>query len=75
MERDLISERTRAGLESARARGRVGGRPKKNSKLVEKAMKLYDTEQYTVKEIEEMTGVSKATFYHSIKRIKEIDIV
>ncbi|MEH7131248.1 hypothetical protein V7103_24025 [Neobacillus drentensis] len=28
-ERDLISERTRAGLESARARGRVGGRPKK----------------------------------------------
>ncbi|MEK4086298.1 recombinase family protein [Psychrobacillus sp. FSL K6-1415] len=75
MERDLISERTRAGLESARARGRVGGRPKKDNKLVEKAMKLYDTEQYTVKEIEEITGVSKATLYRSIKRNKEPDSV
>lgn len=43
MERDLISERTKAGLESARARGRVGGRPKKDNKQVEKALKLYDT--------------------------------
>ena len=32
MERDLISERTRAGLESARVRGRSGGRPKKDNK-------------------------------------------
>jgi DNA invertase Pin-like site-specific DNA recombinase len=68
MERDLIAERTRAGLEAARARGRKGGRPKKDSKKVEKAVKLYDTEQYTVKEIEEMTGVSKATLYRSIKK-------
>jgi DNA invertase Pin-like site-specific DNA recombinase len=67
MERYLISERTRAGLESARARGRVGGRPKKDNRQVEKALKLYDTEQYTVKEIEEMTSVSKATLYRSIK--------
>ncbi|NEU30142.1 recombinase family protein [bacterium LRH843] len=63
MERDLISERTRAGLESARARGRSGGRPKKDKKDIEKALKLYDTEQYTVKEIEEITSVSKATLY------------
>lgn len=74
MKRDLISERTRAGLDSARARGRVGGRPKKDKKLVEKAIKLYDTEEYTVKEIEEMTGVSKATLYRAIKR-KETDII
>ena len=46
MERDLISERTKAGLESARARGRNGGRPKKDKKDIEKALKLYDTEQY-----------------------------
>jgi DNA invertase Pin-like site-specific DNA recombinase len=68
MERDLISERTRAGLESARARGRKGGRPKKESKQVQKALKLYDTEQYTVKEIEEMTNVSKATLYSEIRK-------
>ena len=67
MERGIISERTRAGLESARARGRSGGRPKKDKKDIEKALKLYDTEQYTVKEIEEMTSVSKATLYRELK--------
>ncbi|MBY0123615.1 recombinase family protein [Bacillus sp. S/N-304-OC-R1] len=74
MERDLISERTRAGLESARARGRLGGRPKKDNKQVEKALKLYDTEQYKVKEIEEITNVSKATIYREIKK-RSISIV
>ncbi|QHA92246.1 recombinase family protein [Bacillus sp. N1-1] len=71
MERDLISERTRAGLESARARGRKGGRPKKDTKALEKAIKLYDTKQYTVREIEEMTGVSKTTLYRGIKVRKQ----
>jgi DNA invertase Pin-like site-specific DNA recombinase len=76
MERDLISERTKAGLESARARGRRGGRPKKDNRLVEKALKLYDTGQYKVKEIEEITSVSKATLYREIrKRKKEKGIV
>lgn len=70
MERDLISERTKAGLESARARGRNGGRPKKDNKQVEKALKLYETEQYTVKEIEDMTSVSKATLYREIRKRK-----
>lgn len=68
MERDLISERTRAGLESARARGRKGGRPKKDKTQIDKALKLYKSEQYTVKEIEEMTGVSKATLYRNLKQ-------
>jgi DNA invertase Pin-like site-specific DNA recombinase len=68
MERDLIVERTKAGLESARARGRKGGRPKADNKKVEKAIKLYNSQQYTVKEIEEMTGVSKATLYRSIRQ-------
>jgi DNA invertase Pin-like site-specific DNA recombinase len=70
MERDLISERTRAGLESARARGRKGGRPQKETKQVEKALKLYDTEQYTVREIEDLTSVSKATLYREIRKRK-----
>lgn len=73
MERDLISERTKAGLESARARGRNGGRPKKDNKQVERALKLYETEQYTVKKIEEMTSVSKATLYRELKRRKSKD--
>ncbi|MGR6899331.1 recombinase family protein [Rummeliibacillus sp. BSL5] len=72
MERDLISERTRAGLESARARGRTGGRPKKDNKQIEKAIKLYRTKEYTVKEIGEITNISKATLYREIK--KQINI-
>lgn len=62
----MISERTKEGLRSARARGRNGGRPKKSIKDVERAIKLYDSKQYTLKEIEEMTGVSKATLYRNL---------
>ena len=40
-ERDLIVQRTREGLESARARGRKGGRPKVKEKYIEKALNLY----------------------------------
>ncbi|HDR7502779.1 TPA: recombinase family protein [Bacillus toyonensis] len=67
MERDIISERTKAGLESARARGRVGGRPKKPNSNIEKALKLYDSNDYTIAEITEMSGVSKATLFRRIK--------
>jgi DNA invertase Pin-like site-specific DNA recombinase len=70
MERDLISERTKAGLESARARGRKGGRPKMNQKVIDKAIRLYNTKEYTVKEITDMTGVSKAKLYQALKEVK-----
>ena len=66
-ERDTIADRTRDGLRSARARGRVGGRPRINSDSVKKAVKLYNTKQYSVKEIEELTGVKKSTLYRSIQ--------
>ena len=66
-ERDVLAERTSEGLAAARARGRVGGRPKTNSKAVEKAVALYNTKQYTVDEITELTGISKATLYRTIK--------
>lgn len=66
-ERDLISQRTKEGLESARARGRKGGRPKKSQKDIKKALKLYDSKEYSVKEIEDMTGISKTTLYRYLK--------
>ena len=70
MERDLLAERTRAGLQAARRRGRVGGRPRVDKKTVESALKLYDTRDYTVSEIEEMTGVKPATLYRRLKEQK-----
>jgi DNA invertase Pin-like site-specific DNA recombinase len=68
LERDIIVERTQAGLKAARARGRVGGRPSTPKKDVERALKLYDSNEYSVPEIVEMTGVSKPTIYRAIKK-------
>ncbi len=69
-ERDVIAERTREGLRSARARGRMGGRPKINPNAVKKAIKLYNTQQYSIREIEELTGVKKATLYRNLNELK-----
>lgn len=65
-ERDVIAERTREGLNAARARGRVGGRPRTNQQKVRQAVKLYQTGQYSVREIEELTGVKKSTLYRRL---------
>ena len=70
-ERDLIVERTKEGLQSARARGRIGGRPRVNKRDIERAVKLYESEAYSGKEITEMTGISKATLYRYIKSKKK----
>jgi DNA invertase Pin-like site-specific DNA recombinase len=70
-ERDLIVERTKEGLKSARARGRKGGRPRVNQKDVDRAVKLYKSQVYSVKEITEMTGISKATLYRYLKDSRE----
>jgi DNA invertase Pin-like site-specific DNA recombinase len=67
MERDIIAERTQAGLQAARARGRVGGRPKTDKTKVATALALYDAGQMTVPEITQATGVSKPTLYRAIK--------
>lgn len=67
-ERDLISERTVEGLRAARARGRMGGRPKVNDDQIRRAVKMYGTKQYSLKEIEEMTGVKKSTLYRRIEK-------
>jgi DNA invertase Pin-like site-specific DNA recombinase len=67
-ERDIISERTVAGLEAARARGRRGGRRKAidamDPRKVVRAKELYAAKQNTVEEIMHMTGFkSRPTFY------------
>lgn len=67
-ERDLIVQRTKEGLISARARGRQGGRPKVNERELKKALNLYKSEQYSVSEIVEMTGISRGTIYRYLKQ-------
>jgi DNA invertase Pin-like site-specific DNA recombinase len=59
-ERDVISERTQAGLEAARTRGRRGGRPKAILKIeprnLARAKELYAAKNNTIAEIMQMTG-------------------
>lgn len=69
-ERDLISQRTREGLASARARGRHGGRPKKRNEKADTAIKMYDSGAYGIQEILQATGMSKATLYRYVNARK-----
>lgn len=72
-ERTRTIERTREGLNAARARGRVGGRPKIDEKTIKKALKLYDSKDYSIKEICEMTGISSMTLYRHLKKRESKD--
>ncbi|RYG35791.1 MAG: recombinase family protein, partial [Burkholderiales bacterium] len=61
-ERSLIRERTVAGLAAARARGRVGGRPRSLSDSKAKAAKaMLAAGELTVVEVAEQIGISPAT--------------
>jgi DNA invertase Pin-like site-specific DNA recombinase len=64
-ERNLIRERTQAGLSAARARGRQGGRPKLlDSKKRELALRLHQERQHSIAEICQIMGISKSTLYN-----------
>ena len=63
-ERDLVRERTSAGLTAARARGRVGGRrPVLTGRKAETALALYDSRAVPVSEICKTLGVGRTSLY------------
>jgi len=66
LEANLLSERTKKGLASARSRGRMGGRPKFPKDKRETVISLYESKKYTINEIIRMTGVSKSTIYNIV---------
>ncbi|MEM8506058.1 MAG: recombinase family protein [Cyanobacteria bacterium P01_D01_bin.1] len=66
-ERNLIRERTMAGLAAARARGRMGGRPRALDKSqVKVAIALAEAGELTIKEICEQVGCSRSTYYRQV---------
>ncbi|XZM35056.1 recombinase family protein (plasmid) [Clostridium perfringens] len=71
LERELIAERVREGVKNARARGRLGGRPRLNSDSVKEAITLYRTNQYSINEIIKKTGVSKTTLYRRLNEFED----
>lgn len=70
MENDIRAERIQSGLEAARARGRVGGRPSINESTINTALKMYFSNEFSVKEITEQTGMSKTTLYRYVNERK-----
>ncbi len=68
-ERDLIRERTNAGLAAAKARGHIGGRPRKlktNGKVA-LARRMFADQSHSIPEICAALGISRATLYRYVK--------
>ncbi len=71
-ERNLIRERTHAGLSAARARGRKGGRRKVlDAKQRAHAVDLYKARDLTAKEISALMGISRQTLYHYVEEFSD----
>lgn len=70
-EKDLVKERTNAGLLAARARGRTGGRPKgistENEATALAAETLYNERKLSVIQIAKQLNISKATLYKYLR--------
>ncbi|BBM86848.1 resolvase [Candidatus Uabimicrobium amorphum] len=70
-EREIIRERTQAGLQAAKERGRVGGRPKGLSKKAQStacaAEALYKEGKLSVQEIANQLGIAKSTLYNYLR--------
>lgn len=70
-ERQLISERTKAGLAAGRARGRMGGRPPALTvKQLREAKRLLDDPEATVTDVAKTYGVSRATLYKGLRQLE-----
>jgi DNA invertase Pin-like site-specific DNA recombinase len=75
-ERDLISERTDAGLKAARARGRLGGRPPMlDNRQINRMIEMYDEQKNTVAEICKIYSISRPSFYNYLRKKKAEEAV
>ena len=73
LERNLIRERTKAGLEAARARGRKGGRRKAiDDKTMSMALTLYNEKKLSVQEICDRLTIKTRTFYRYLEILKKL---
>ena len=69
-EKSIISDRTKAGLAAARARGRTGGRPTVFDEMMLKNIKFYSgKKEFSITEICTTLRISKATYYKGLKKL------
>lgn len=72
MERQLIKERVRAGLEAAHKKGRKGGRPKiMTSEIIEKIKSFKKSEEFSVTAICKMLQIARTTYYRAVAIIEK----
>lgn len=71
-ERDIIQQRTLAGLEAARKRGKIGGRPKVDEKTKRRVIALYRTNE-SATDIAKEYGISRATVYNILNEAKKMN--
>jgi DNA invertase Pin-like site-specific DNA recombinase len=72
-ERDIIKERTNAGLTAARARGRQGGRPRSSlsdEKKLQMAKQMYAKKTIPVRDICKALGIPRSTFYKYVRKLE-----
>jgi DNA invertase Pin-like site-specific DNA recombinase len=75
-ERELVRERTIAGLKAAADRGRKGGRPRlMDETKIQFARALHKEKAIAVKEICRMLGISKGTLYRSLEGKPKVDTI
>ncbi|MEG0256146.1 MAG: recombinase family protein [Vagococcus sp.] len=67
MEKMIIRERTTKGLQEARRKGRVGGRPKISEETIEQIRHLYNNNRYTLRQIAEECNISLGTAYKYVQ--------
>jgi len=68
-ERELIRERTDAGLKAARIRGRLGGRPALlDNRAIHRMIEMYDEQKNTVAEICKIYSISRPSFYNYLNK-------
>jgi DNA invertase Pin-like site-specific DNA recombinase len=73
MERELKAERAAAGRAAAKARGRTGGRPRTDVKLLEKARRLYEDSADSADEVCKALGIGRRTFFRYLEEYRQAE--
>lgn len=67
LERSLVVEQVKEGFESSKDRGKKLGWPKLEKEKLSIALRMYDSKEYSIKEIVEGIGISQGSLYRAIK--------
>ena len=70
LERNLLADRVREGIEARRKRGVKMGRPRIAQEKLDVAIRMYQSGDYSVKEVLEAAQISSGTFYREVNRLQ-----